>query len=189
MAEAEDGARPGQPLDSQPLDGQPVDSLLGSARPQASGAGLPAGSVMLEQDFDSRSLYALRAAVSAHASATGLAGNRLYDVVATAHELAANAVRHGAGRGRLRLWVTDGVLHCEVSDAGRSAAAGAAQAAWRKQHGHGLWVVGQVADQFYVDRSTAATTATATFALTVSHDLAPDADLAAWPPAPPAEPL
>ena len=59
--------------------------------------------VVLEQDFDVGSLYALRAAVSAHAAEAGLAGNRLYDVVTTAHELAANAVRHGAGHGRLRL--------------------------------------------------------------------------------------
>src|ERR1700760_3343521 len=74
--------------------------------------------VILEQDFDVGSLFALRAAVSAHAAAAGLTGNRLYDVVTVAHELAANAVRHGAGHGRLRLWVRDGVLHCEVSDDG-----------------------------------------------------------------------
>jgi hypothetical protein len=163
------------------------------------GPGRPADRVLLEQDFDFGSLYSLRAAVAAHAAAAGLSGNRLYDVVMTAHELAANAVRHGAGHGRLRLRVHGGLLYCEVSDDGRAAVAadnpcndeaiGASQsppgeqdslgkqaegddpagdsvpaAAWRKQHGHGLWVVSQVAGQFTIDR-TAGTAATATFAL------------------------
>src|SRR6202012_1926616 len=80
--------------------------------------GEPGEQVILAQDFDVGSLFALRAAFSPHAAAAGLAGNRLYDVVTVAHELAANAVRHGAGQGRLRLWIRDRVLHCEVSDAG-----------------------------------------------------------------------
>ena len=33
-------------------------------------------------------------------------------------ELATNAVRHGGGSGRLRLWTDDQVLVCEVSDTG-----------------------------------------------------------------------
>jgi hypothetical protein len=36
---------------------------------------------------------------------------------------------------------------------------------WPEEHGHGLWVIGQVADQFTIDRSEAATIATAAFAL------------------------
>lgn len=155
--------------------------------------GRPADRVLLEQDFDFGSLYSLRAAVAAHAAAAGLAGNRLYDVVMTAHELAANAVRHGAGHGRLHLRVQGGLLYCEVSDDGRGAVAAdnpcydqaigesppppgeqadgddpagdsVPAAPWRKQHGHGLWVVSQVAAQFTIDR-TAETAATAVFAL------------------------
>jgi len=155
----------------------------GSAR-QSLGPGYPAESVILEQDFDFGSLYSLRAAVAAHGAAAGLAGPRLYDVVTSAHELAATAVRHGAGRGRLRLWILDGVLHCEVSDDGRDRAADADQSApWKQVHGHGLWVVSQVADQFTIDRSDAATTATAVF--TLGAAAGPDApDVAgdlAWP--------
>lgn len=45
-----------------------------------------------------------RSAVSAHATHAGLAEGRVYDLVAAAHELAANAVQHGGGAGRLRLW-------------------------------------------------------------------------------------
>jgi anti-sigma regulatory factor (Ser/Thr protein kinase) len=148
------------------------------------GHGLPPGAVILEQDFDFGSLYALRSAVSAHASEIGMSASRLYDVVTTAHELAANAVRHGAGQGHLRLWLLDGILHCEVSDAGRPAPDdtapdvpaeagpnGGGPAGWRSEHGHGLWVVGQIADQFTVDRGNGTgTTATATFALGVVPD-------------------
>ena len=77
-----------------------------------------AGTTVLEQAFDGDSLYALRSAVAAHASAAGLTRQRVYDVVTAAHELAANAVRHGAGHGRLRLWADGQALHCEVSDDG-----------------------------------------------------------------------
>ncbi|HEY3883393.1 MAG TPA: ATP-binding protein [Trebonia sp.] len=150
------------------------------------GTGLPAGSVILEQDFDFGSLYSLRAAVAAHAGAAGMTGTGLYDVVTAAHELAANAVRHGAGRGHLRLWVVGSVLYCEVSDAGpapadqigpaQDTAAGSSPAAgtvgngdrpapWREEHGHGLWVVSQIADQFTIDRAATVTTATAAFTL------------------------
>jgi anti-sigma regulatory factor (Ser/Thr protein kinase) len=129
------------------------------------GAAVPAA---LEQDFDAGSLYALRSAVSAHAAAAGLDGTRVYDVVAAAHELAANAVRHGAGHGHLRLWADGGVLTCEVSDAGAAPngdgkTADEAQAPWPAEHSHGLWVVEQVADQFTIDRGPLGTTATATF--------------------------
>ena len=179
---------------------------------------LPPGSLLLEQDFDEGSLYVLRAAVSAHGAETGLDKSRLYDVVTVAHELAANAVRHGAGRGHLRLWLDDGLLYCEVSDAGRASAEGgrpagdnggrpagdngerpaaddagrpsrdnggrpgganrdspgsadgARQVPWREQHGHGLWVVSRVADQFGIDRGATATTATAAFRLDAQPD-------------------
>jgi anti-sigma regulatory factor (Ser/Thr protein kinase) len=162
---------------------------VGPAR-EPGGHGLPPGSVLLEQDFDQDSLYVLRAAVSAHGSETGLDRSRLYDVVTVAHELAANAVRHGAGRGHLRLWLDDGLLHCEVSDAGRptadnggtpggdddgrpAAADGAQQVPWREQHGHGLWVVSRVTDQFRIDRGATATTATAAFRLDAQPDSGP----------------
>ncbi len=136
----------------------------------APGGDPPAQNALLEQDFDASSLFALRAAVSAHASASGLTGHRLYDVVTTAHELAANAVRHGAGSGRLRLWADDGVLLCQVTDEGLPQAPedGPPGGAWekeQKEHGHGLWVVSQVADWFTIDRDAAATIATAAFTL------------------------
>jgi anti-sigma regulatory factor (Ser/Thr protein kinase) len=133
--------------------------------------GLPSGPAVLEQDFDAGSLYALRSAVAAHAAAAGLPADRVYDVVAAAHEMAANAVRHGAGHGRLRLQAADGVLTCQVSDDGPAAANGdgnpgaAPGAPWPAEHGHGLWVIERIADQFTIDRGPNLTTATVVFTL------------------------
>jgi anti-sigma regulatory factor (Ser/Thr protein kinase) len=129
--------------------------------------GVPSAPAALEQDFDATSLYALRAAVAAHAAEAGLAPERVYDAVAAAHELAANAVRHGGGRGYLRLWIVGGILTCRVSDDGAAAPAGdggpATGVPWPAEHGHGLWMVEQVADRFAIDRGPAGTTATFTF--------------------------
>jgi anti-sigma regulatory factor (Ser/Thr protein kinase) len=126
-----------------------------------------AGPAVLEQAFDGDSLYVLRSAVAAHASATGLPRQRVYDVVAAAHELAANAVRHGAGHGRLRLWADGQALHCQVSDDGPADQDPARHeaAAWQSEHAHGLWIIDQVADQVALDRAPSGTTVTATFTI------------------------
>ena len=74
--------------------------------------------------------------------------------------------RHGAGRGRPRLQADGAFLYCQVGDDG-PATPGDQQptgtAAWRREHGHGLWVVGEVADQLSIDHGPAGTTATAAF--------------------------
>lgn len=128
------------------------------------------GPAPLEQDFDADSLYALRSAVGAHAAAAGVPPDRVYDVVVAAHELAANAVLHGAGHGRLRLWDADGVLTCQVRDDGPTAAAphdrpDSGTPPWPAERGRGLWVVRQVADQLAIDHGPGGTTAAATFRL------------------------
>jgi anti-sigma regulatory factor (Ser/Thr protein kinase) len=136
-------------------------------------AGL-AGPAGLDQLFDANSLYALRAAVAAHASEAGLGRTRVYDIVAAAHELAANAVRHGAGHGRLLLHSDGRVLRCEVRDDGPAAVAPAGNGRgpapggappWATEHGHGLWMVSQIADKFTLDHGADGTTATADFAI------------------------
>src|ERR1700736_3340522 len=66
----------------------------------------------LDQVFDGGSLAALRAAVAAHGVQAGLAEGQAGDLVLAVHELAANAVRHGAGNGRLRVWSDGAVLRC-----------------------------------------------------------------------------
>ncbi len=162
----------------------------GSPRPAPDGPGGKTGletydgtPPILDQLFDAGSLYALRAAVEAHASQAGMREGRCGDVVIAIHELAANAVQHGAGSGRLRMWKLAGALHCQVGDDGTAqppshgadgggAAGPAAQnlaAAWPHQHGHGLWMVGQVADQFGLHSGHEGTIVTVIFALPASR--------------------
>src|SRR6516164_6169221 len=77
---------------------------------------------LLDQEFDPGTLYALRAAVQAHAAQAGLSEDRVGEVVLAIHELAANAIAHGAGHGRLRMWERAGALSCEIVDAGPAGA-------------------------------------------------------------------
>ena len=72
----------------------------------------------LEREFDAAALAGLRKAVLGFAAALGMSLGRATDVMLAVHELAANAVRHGPGHGRLRMLVTAGTLRCEVSDPG-----------------------------------------------------------------------
>jgi anti-sigma regulatory factor (Ser/Thr protein kinase) len=127
---------------------------------------------VLDQVFDGDSLYALRAAVAAHGMQAGLPEGRVGDLVLAVHELAANAVRHGAGRGRLQIWKVGGVLRCQVTDDGAERAADPDDAAaapdparWSIEPGHGLWVIRQVADQTSLQGGSSGTVAEVSFTL------------------------
>ena len=142
------------------------------------GAAAPAALPLL-QEFNAGSLYALRSAVAAHAAAAGLSRHRVYDITAAAHELAANAVLHGAGHGSLRLWAQDTYLWCAVADdgpaengdrSGVSGDQGIAGAPWPVVHGHGLWIVSEIADDVRVDRGNPGTIITARFAISPDRD-------------------
>ncbi|MBV9445603.1 MAG: ATP-binding protein [Streptosporangiaceae bacterium] len=142
------------------------DHDSGPRRPgRTQGADLAA----VDQEFDGESLHALRATVAARAAAAGLPRPRVYEVVAAIHELAANAVQHGGGRGRLRLWEDDQLLYCQISDngvTGKSTGARPADpATWLSGHGHGLWLVRQVADHASVNHGPDGTTAIVSFTL------------------------
>lgn len=157
----------------------------GQGAPRGAGPAVPAGTaadpgahVILEQGFDGGSLYALRSALAAHASEVGLPPHRVGDLIMAAHELAANAVRHGGGRGWLRLWTRQAMLVCQVSDHG--AAPGPAtrpgsdgerpaqadgSAAPTAEPGHGLWLVRQLAEETSLRTGPRGTVATACFRL------------------------
>ena len=70
----------------------------------------------LDLTFDSESLQMLRTKVRACAIHAGFSEDRAADVVLAVHELAANAVRHGGGAGRLRVWKLARALQCQVDD-------------------------------------------------------------------------
>jgi anti-sigma regulatory factor (Ser/Thr protein kinase) len=147
-----------------------ADAPTGDVSPGPATRGIgPGGSPPLDQAFDAGSLHLLRGAVAAHASAAGMSPSRVDDVVLAAHEMTANAVRHGTGRRWLRLYSDGRALCCRVSDDGPAARdrkpgpGPGAVPAWPVEHGHGLWIIGQVADQFSIDHGPAGTTATASF--------------------------
>jgi anti-sigma regulatory factor (Ser/Thr protein kinase) len=127
----------------------------------------PAPGGLLDRRFDARGLPPLRAVVLAYAVEAGMPENHAKDVMLAAHELAANAVRHGAGAGRLQMRAEAGMLRVQVHDAGpasqnvqagtagldgQDVSGGGADGGWPRRPGHGLWVVRQVADQVSVWR-------------------------------------
>jgi anti-sigma regulatory factor (Ser/Thr protein kinase) len=119
----------------------------------------------LDEEFDAGTLHALRAKVLVHACRAGLSESRAMDVVLAVHELAANAIRHGAGVGRLRVWNLVRELCCQVDDgdpprsegparhpAGSATSVADAHAktlanSMSSAPGHGLWLARQVADR------------------------------------------
>jgi anti-sigma regulatory factor (Ser/Thr protein kinase) len=126
--------------------------------------------VALDQPFDRDGLYALRAAVAAHASHLGAVPERVAHLVIVASELASNAVRHGGGTGRLRLWLAGDRLWCEVSDTGTGIVnpetAGSTVPSALAAGGRGLWIVRRLSSEVRIESSRYRTTVTATLPLT-----------------------
>jgi anti-sigma regulatory factor (Ser/Thr protein kinase) len=81
---------------------------------------------LLDHRFGARGLALLRAVVLAHAVEAGMPESRARDVMLAAHELAANAIRHGAGTGQLQMRAGDGMLRVQVHDAGLASRTGEA---------------------------------------------------------------
>jgi anti-sigma regulatory factor (Ser/Thr protein kinase) len=111
-------------------------------------------SAVLDLRFDPGTLDTMRVRTRACASRAGFPEDRVEDMVLAVHELAANAIVHGDGAGRLRMWRLARALLCQVDDGGRPGSdrprASFGQAAVNAlpcEPGHGLWVVRQVADQ------------------------------------------
>ncbi|GAA4708316.1 ATP-binding protein [Phytohabitans rumicis] len=123
----------------------------------------------LDQRFDADGLYALRAAVAAHAAQLGAGEETVEELVVIANELATNAIRHGGGAGRLRLWRDGPVIRCEVSDGGPGVdpAAGHERAPLTAYGGRGLWVVRQMSRD--VDVTTGPRGATVTAAIPIDR--------------------
>jgi anti-sigma regulatory factor (Ser/Thr protein kinase) len=143
----------------------------GAGRAMSAGGQAP----ILDQEFDSGTLYALRSAVQAHLGRTGLSEDRAGEVVLAVHELAANAVAHGAGHGRLRIWDGAGMLSCEIVDGGPAdpgAARGSSEVVnpWPAENGHGLWLIRQIADQLDLRSGPRGTRAIVAFALPRPED-------------------
>jgi anti-sigma regulatory factor (Ser/Thr protein kinase) len=123
-----------------------------------------ADDVSLDQPFDPGTLLDLRRAVQARVREAGVPEERAMDVVLAVHELMANAIRHGAGKGRLRIWHAGDSLRCQIDDDGGPAGPDRSHP-WPVRQGHGLWVVRQVADHMEIASGPGGTRATITFTI------------------------
>jgi anti-sigma regulatory factor (Ser/Thr protein kinase) len=124
--------------------------------------------VTLDQPFTADGLYSLRAAVAAHASRLGTAPEPAEQLLIVASELATNAVRHGGGAGRLRLWADHGLLHVQVDDQGPGFAdlsVGTKPPDQSGTGGRGLWICRQLCHDLRIDSSPAGSTVTAVLSL------------------------
>ncbi|MGW0431328.1 ATP-binding protein [Micromonospora sp. NPDC003197] len=120
--------------------------------------------VNLDQHFDADALYSLRAALTAHASDLGAGPVLVEQLLIMASELATNAIRHGGGAGRLRMWRDHGQLHLQISDHGPGLAdptVGTRPPDQSAIGGRGMWICRQLCDDLFIDTGAGGTTITA----------------------------
>jgi anti-sigma regulatory factor (Ser/Thr protein kinase) len=98
--------------------------------------------------------------VAEQADRAGLSADRIPDLTLAVNELAANAIRHGGGSGRLAVWVEDDYLLCQLSDTGHVAdpLAGRIPPRLGARGGRGLMMVNQLCDLVRVHTSANGTT-------------------------------
>ena len=124
----------------------------------------------MDQPFDSDGLYAVRATLAAHASSLGAPTEQIESLLIVASELATNAVRHGGGAGRVRLWHDGEVLYCQVSDQGPgigdlSVGTSLPEPA-DPDGGRGLWICRNLASEVHIGGGPDGRGATVTVAIT-----------------------
>lgn len=120
--------------------------------------------VAVDHQFDADGLYALRAALAAHADDLGAVPEQVERLLIVGGELATNAIRHGGGSGRLRLWRDGEMLRCQISDRGPGLAdpsAGTRQPEPTALGGRGLWIVRRLCPDLSIETGPKGTTVTA----------------------------
>jgi anti-sigma regulatory factor (Ser/Thr protein kinase) len=101
-----------------------------------------------EFEFGPGGLTTVREIVAASAYGAGLGPVRAADLVQAAHEVAVNSIRHGGGRGALRVWREENALICEISDQGRidEPLVGRERPGTKAATPRGLWLANQLCD-------------------------------------------
>ncbi|MEU8184406.1 ATP-binding protein [Micromonospora sp. NPDC049044] len=128
--------------------------------------------VLIAEAFDQAQVTDIRHSVTSCAHACGLGGQRLDDFVLAINELITNAVRHGGGRGWLRLWCESDLLVCEVADHGTGISpqrlGDRSRPAPDTAGGWGLWLARELTDAMEVVTSSGGTLVRITASL--NHD-------------------
>jgi anti-sigma regulatory factor (Ser/Thr protein kinase) len=133
--------------------------------------------VTLDQPFTADGLYSVRAAVAAHAEDLGASPAIRDHLLIVASELATNAVRHGGGAGRLRLWVDDGRLHLQVTDQGpgfTDPSVGLKPPDQYRLGGRGMWICRHLCQDLHIDTGPTGSTVTAVISLPTQPTAASD---------------
>lgn len=127
----------------------------------------PGRGTAVERTVDIGTLAAAREAVEQFARAHDVMGDRLNDLVLAVNELAINAVRHGGGRGTLRIWYDGGTVWCRMRDEGpgipdaiTSRCVSPEPPSHAAFEGRGLWLVHQMAATTIIDTGPDGTTVT-----------------------------
>jgi anti-sigma regulatory factor (Ser/Thr protein kinase) len=76
------------------------------------------GELLLDKEFTLADVVKLRSLVADCAALAGMPRERAREFVLVAHELIANALEHGGGRGQIQVFRADGELRCLVHDRG-----------------------------------------------------------------------
>lgn len=129
----------------------------------------------VELTVDADGLHALRSTLAAHASLLSTPDEQIERLLIVASELATNAIRHGGGTGRLRMWHHDDTLYCQVSDRGpgiTDPTVGTTPPDPTDTDAHrGLWICRNLTDQltFHASPGTPGVTATAAIGRRISR--------------------
>jgi anti-sigma regulatory factor (Ser/Thr protein kinase) len=104
--------------------------------------------VAAEVHFEAGPLEALRRVVVDQAARAGLARSRIVDLLVAVDEIARNSLRHGGGRGILRIWHQGRRVVCEIRDRTRidDPLADRELPSPESTTGRGLWIANQLCD-------------------------------------------
>jgi anti-sigma regulatory factor (Ser/Thr protein kinase) len=130
------------------------------------------GALLLDMYFTAGELSRLRRCLTDVVRMAGLAEPRRSDFVLAVHEVTGNAVQHGGGRGRARLWYVDGALRCRVTDDGPGLTDAAIPAALPApdfgEDGRGLWLARELSDRLHITGGSGGAIVTLEFELVVT---------------------
>ncbi len=121
------------------------------------------GGELLARDFQRDDLVEIRHNVERCCAGAGLTNQTLYWFVVAVNEITTNAVRHGGGRGQLRLWRANNHLYCQVVDRGPGIPPdqdGLVRPSPLQLGGRGLWLARQGCESVIVDAGPQGSTVT-----------------------------